>query len=157
MTPAVVALRRAGVEFTLHEYDHDPYAVSFGWEAAEILNLNPARVFKTLLVSLEGGKTDYAVGLLPVIEQLRLKYLAKKLAAKRAAMANPTDARKVTGYVLGGISPFGQKKNWPTVLDESALCHPTIFVSGGRRGLEIEVAPCELLSVCRADSAGIAG
>ncbi len=155
MTPAIAALRRAGAEFALHEYEHDPTSSSFGREAAQRLNLDPARVFKTLLLSLEGGKARYAVALLPVARQLGLKALATQVAAKRVLMAEPAAARRITGYVLGGISPLGQKQNWPTVLDESALCQASIFVSGGRRGLEIELSPQDLLRLCRATVAAI--
>jgi Cys-tRNA(Pro)/Cys-tRNA(Cys) deacylase len=150
-TPATVALTKAGVDFRVHEYDH---AVSHGWgaEAAEALGLDAARVFKTLLVEADGP----VVAIVPVSAQLDLKALAATCEAKRAALMEAAAAQRRTGYVLGGISPFGQKQRAPTVLDASAPDHPTISVSGGRRGLELEVAPADLVRVLDARTAAIA-
>ncbi len=143
-TPATVALTRARVDFTAHSYDHDPRAAAYGLEAAEQLGLDPDRVFKTLLASVDG---TLAVGIVPVAMQLDLKALAAVLGGKRAEMADPAVAERKTGYVVGGISPVGQKTPLPTVLDESAILHETIYVSGGRRGLDLELAPDDLIAV----------
>src|SRR6476660_7288061 len=137
-TPATVALARAGIDFTLHEYAHDPRAESFGLEAAQALGLDPVRVFKTLMTAVDGR---LAVAVVPVSGQLDLKALARALGGSRATMAERGAAERATGYVAGGISPIGQKRRHPTVLDASALDHPTIFVSGGRRGLDLELSP----------------
>ena len=138
-TPAIVAAERAGIAFTVHEYAHDPKAASYGLEAAEKLGVDSARVFKTLVADVDGALT---VAIVPVLAQLDLKALGK-----RVTMADPKLAEKTTGYVAGGISPFGQRKQLPTVIDESALAFETIHVSAGRRGLEIELAPADLLRV----------
>jgi len=152
-TPATVALTRAGVAFEARSYEHDPAAPSYGLEAAEALGVPPARVFKTLLVQGEGG---LAVGIVPVDRQLDLKAVAAALGAKKVAMADPAAAERSTGYVVGGISPIGQKRALPTVLDDSALAHTTVLVSGGRRGLDLELAPTDLVAVTRATTASIA-
>ncbi|GAB3819022.1 Cys-tRNA(Pro) deacylase [Tessaracoccus terricola] len=152
-TPATVALQRAGIRFEVRTYEHDPAAASYGLEAAEALGVEPARVFKTLLVEADGG---LAVGIVPVDAQLDLKAIAAALGAKRAVMADPAAAERSTGYVVGGISPIGQKKALPTVLDASADAHPTVLVSGGKRGLDIELAPGDLLAATRGSSAAIA-
>jgi len=151
-TPATVALTRAGISFTLHEYAHDPRAESFGLEAAQALGLDPARVFKTLMATVD---TRLAVAVVPVSGQLDLKALARALGASRAAMAERAAAERTTGYVAGGISPIGQKRRHPTVLDASALDHPTIFVSGGRRGLDLELSPNDLVQVTEAVTAPV--
>jgi len=143
-TPATVALTRAGIGFTLHEYEHDPRASSYGLEAAEALGLDPARVFKTLMAGVDGR---LAVGIVPVSGQLDLKALARALGASRAVLADVAAAERATGYVAGGISPIGQKRAHPTVLDESAQDHPTVFVSAGRRGLDLEITPADLVQV----------
>lgn len=143
-TPATVALTRAGIAFRALSYEHDPRAAAYGLEAAEKLGLDPDRVFKTLLASVDGA---LAVGIVPVAMQLDLKALAQALGGKRAEMADPALAERKTGYVVGGISPIGQKVLLPTVLDESAILAETIFVSGGRRGLDLELAPDDLLAV----------
>jgi Cys-tRNA(Pro)/Cys-tRNA(Cys) deacylase len=142
-TPATRAARAAGVAFTVHEYDHDPRADSYALEAATALGLDPARVFKTLVVDAVG---DLAVCVVPAGDQLDLK-----AAGKRAAMADTRRAEKVTGYVAGGISPLGQRRALPTLVDESALEHDTVFVSAGRRGLEIELAPADLVALTQAE------
>ncbi len=153
MTPAVAAAKRAGIEYRLHEYEHDPAHSSYGEEAAEALSVQPSRVFKTLLVELAGG--GLAVGLVPVTGQLDLKAIAKALGAKKATMADVAAAERATGYVAGGISPLGQKQRLPFAIDESALTFETIFVSAGRRGLEIELAPTDLLRLTGAVAAPI--
>jgi Cys-tRNA(Pro)/Cys-tRNA(Cys) deacylase len=147
-TPAVAAAARAGVAHTLHEYRHDPRAPSFGLEAAEKLGVDPARVFKTLVISVDGTLT---VAIVPVEAQVDLRALGK-----RAAMAEPKAAERATGYVTGGISPLGQRRALPTLLDEAALAFDTIFVSAGRRGLEIELAPHDLLALTRGEARAIA-
>lgn len=144
MTPAVEILRQSGISFTLHEYSHDPSVRSYGEEAAEALGMDPDRVFKTLLVELVGSKKGLAVGVIPVSSKLDLKGIAAVVGAKKAAMAESAAAEKATGYVVGGISPLGQRKRLPTVVDESAAGFDTICISGGRRGLEIELAPDDL-------------
>lgn len=141
-TPATVALARAGVDFTVHPYDHDPRAESYGLEAAAALGVEPARVFKTLVASLD---SRLVVGIVPVSGQLDLKALARALGGAKAVMATVADAERATGYVTGGISPLGQRKALPSVLDESALAFATIYVSAGRRGVDVELAPQELV------------
>ncbi|WP_059009133.1 Cys-tRNA(Pro) deacylase [Streptomyces specialis] len=152
-TPATVAATRAGVAFTLHAYAHDPAAPSWGEEAARALGADPGRVFKTLVAEVDGAWT---VAVVPVAASLGLKALAAAVGGKRAAMADPAAAERATGYVLGGISPLGQRKRLPTVVDASATGHPTVFVSGGRRGLEIELAPAALIGLTGALVAPIA-
>lgn len=153
-TPATVALDAAGIGYTLRIYRHDPSAQSYGLEAAEALGVEPGRVFKTLLVDLDGGA--HAVGIVPVDRSLDLKAIATALGAKRATMADPRAAERVTGYVVGGISPIGQRRALPTVLDDSAAGFETVLVSGGKRGLDIELAPQDLLAVTAARLAEIA-
>ncbi|MFG3493625.1 Cys-tRNA(Pro) deacylase [Streptomyces sp. NPDC047928] len=140
-TPATVALTTAGTPFTVHEYAHDPASPSYGEEAAEALGVSPERVFKTLVADVDGTLT---VAVVPVAGQLDLKALAAAVGGKRATMADPAAAERTTGYVRGGISPLGQRKKLPTVLDASASGHDTICVSAGRRGLEVELAPAHL-------------
>lgn len=151
-TPATVALTRAGVDFTLHEYAHDPRAASYGLEAAEALGLDARRVLKTLVASIDGR---LAVAVVPVAGQLDLKALARALGASRAVMAEQAAAERATGYVAGGISPIGQRRRHPTVLDGTALDHPTVFVSAGRRGLDLEIAPADLVAATGATVAPI--
>ncbi|MFI5527977.1 Cys-tRNA(Pro) deacylase [Kitasatospora sp. NPDC051853] len=151
-TPATVALEAAGVEFTVHAYQHDPAAASYGGEAAELLGIEAGRVFKTLVAEVDGKLT---VGVVPVSGQLDLKALAGAVGGKRAAMADPAAAERSSGYVLGGISPLGQRKALPTVVDASALEHATVYVSAGRRGLEVELAPADLVALTRAGVARI--
>ncbi|MGP4845755.1 Cys-tRNA(Pro) deacylase [Marinobacter sp. 1Y8] len=138
MTPAVNQAKKAGVAYQIHEYPHDAQQNSYGEEAAEKLGIEAARVFKTLVVQLDTG--GLAVGIVPVSGMLNLKQLAKAAGAKKAAMADSKDVERTTGYVLGGVSPLGQKKRLPTFIDVSAEHFDTVFVSAGRRGLEIEVA-----------------
>jgi Cys-tRNA(Pro)/Cys-tRNA(Cys) deacylase len=137
-TPAIAAAERAGVPFRTYEYGHDPKAESFGLEAAEKLGVDEARVFKTLVVEVDGA---LGVAIVPVAAQLDLK----ALGGKRATLAGRAAAERATGYVLGGISPLGQRKRLPATLDSSALEHGTIYVSAGKRGLEIELAPADLV------------
>lgn len=151
-TPATVALSTAGVDFTLHPYEHDPRAESYGLEAAEVLGLDPERVFKTLMATLDGR---LVVAVVPVSGQLDLKALAKALGGSKAAMADKSAAERATGYVVGGISPVGQKRPHPTVVDDSALEHPTVYVSAGRRGLDLEIAPADLVAVTGATTAPV--
>jgi Cys-tRNA(Pro)/Cys-tRNA(Cys) deacylase len=143
-TPATVALSAAGIAYTAHAYPHDPRSTSYGLEAAEALGLNPDRVHKTLMASVDGTTT---VAIVPVSGQLDLKALARALGGSKAVMADPADAQRLTGYVVGGISPVGQRRAHPTVLDERALAWPTIFVSGGKRGLDLELAPADLVAI----------
>ncbi len=151
-TPATLALTDAGVAFTLHAYEHDPRAASFGVEAAEALGLDPAQVLKTLVATVD---TRLVVAVVPVSGQLDLKALARALDASRAAMADPAAAQRTTGYVVGGISPIGQRRLLPTVVDDSALAHPTVYVSAGRRGLDLGIAPADLVQVTGAITAAI--
>ncbi|GAA3493134.1 Cys-tRNA(Pro) deacylase [Streptomyces prasinosporus] len=146
-TPATVALTAAGVPFTVHSYDHDPSHPSYGEEAAEAMGVPPDRVFKTLVADVDGALT---VAVVPVAGQLDLKALAAAVGGKRAAMADPALAERTTGYVRGGISPLGQRRRLPTVLDESAALHDTICVSAGRRGLEVELSPDDLAGLTSA-------
>jgi Cys-tRNA(Pro)/Cys-tRNA(Cys) deacylase len=152
-TPATVALTRAGISYAVRAYEHDPAAESFGLEAAAALGVAPARVFKTLLVDTGAGM---AVGIVPVDRLLDLKAMASALGAKRVVMADPVAAERSSGFVVGGISPVGQKRALPTVLDSSAAEHDTVLVSGGRRGLDLELAPSDLVDVTGAVVAPIA-
>lgn len=145
MTPAIQIVRKAGIAHRVHEYAHDADAASYGDEAADVLGIPRDRVFKTLLVMLDADNRRLAVGVVPVAGKLSLKAMAAACGAKRAAMAGREDAERATGYVVGGISPLGQKRRLPLVLDEAALRFSTIYVSAGRRGLEIELAPGDLL------------
>ncbi|MDX3381286.1 Cys-tRNA(Pro) deacylase [Streptomyces niveiscabiei] len=146
-TPATVALTAAGVAYTVHSYDHDPAHPSYGEEAAEAMGVSPERVFKTLVADVDGALT---VAVVPVAGTLDLKALATAVGGKKAAMADPALAERTTGYVRGGISPLGQRKRLPTVLDASADAHPTICVSAGRRGLEVELSPGDLATLTQA-------
>jgi Cys-tRNA(Pro)/Cys-tRNA(Cys) deacylase len=151
-TPATVALTRAGIAFTVRAYDHDPAAASFGLEAAELLGVPPERVLKTLLAAVDGA---LVVAVVPVSGQLDLKALAAAVGGKRAVMADPAAAERSTGYVVGGISPIGQRKPLPTVLDATTLVHPTVLVSGGRRGFDLELDPADLIRVTGATVAPV--
>ncbi|MFF4772372.1 Cys-tRNA(Pro) deacylase [Microtetraspora fusca] len=151
-TPATVALAKAAVEFTLHPYEHDAGAQAYGEEAADALGLPNERIFKTLVAETEVG---LAVAVVPVAGKLDLKAFAAALKGKRAAMADAAKVERVTGYVVGGISPLGQRKRLPTVVDESALGFETIFFSAGRRGLQIETAPANLIALTGAVTAPI--
>lgn len=152
-TPATVALTAAGIPFTEHAYLHDPAVTDFGREAADTLGVEPDRVFKTLLADVDGR---LVVGIVPVTGKLDLKALAAAAGGKRAVMADAALAERRTGYVVGGISPIGQKTTHPTVLDETAELWDTVFVSGGRRGLDLELAPADLVRATSAILADIA-
>ena len=154
MTPAIRAAERAGITFEVRSYVHEPGAPSYGREAAEALGLDPAHVFKTLVVKDDGGRL--AVALVPVDATLDLKAAADALGAKRVAMAEAAAAERATGYVVGGISPLGPRKALPTIIDASASALPVVYVSAGRRGLEIALAPDDLARLCRASFAAIA-
>ncbi len=155
MTPAIRAAKAAGVTIKVHEYRHQPGNAQYGMEAAEALGLDPARVFKTLLVSLNGDQRRLAVAVVPVSGQLDLKAMASACGAKKVEMAEPSAAERATGYVVGGISPLGQKRRLPIVLDATLNRFDTVFVSGGRRGLDIEIAPADLVRLCQATTAPI--
>jgi Cys-tRNA(Pro)/Cys-tRNA(Cys) deacylase len=154
MTPAINQLEEAGVAYTVHEYERGESLRDFGLDAADKLGLDPEQVFKTLLVTVEGG---HAVAIVPVSGKLSLKSVGRALGAKHVEMCDPDVAERVTGYVRGGISPFGQKKRLATVVDEIATLFERIYVSGGKRGLDIGVAPSDLIRVLDAKVADIAG
>lgn len=141
MTPAILAAKKAKISFTVHQYEHDASAPSYGLEAAEKLGAAPERIFKTLIVDTG---MELAVAIVPVAAMLNLKHMAQAAGAKKVAMADTHQAERATGYVLGGISPLGQKKRLKTFIDASAKDYPSIFVSAGRRGLEIELSPADL-------------
>ncbi|WP_053352974.1 Cys-tRNA(Pro) deacylase [Leucobacter musarum] len=151
-TPATVALTHAGIAFSAHAYTHDPLITDFGLEAARELGIAPERVFKTLLAEVDGS---LAVAVVPVAGMLDLKALAGALGGKRAVMADPAVAERKTGYVVGGISPLGQRTALPTVIDRTADAFDTVLVSGGRRGLDIELAPDDLARATAAIRAAI--
>lgn len=152
-TPAIIALAKAGINFEVLEYEHDPRVRSFGDETIAVLGLDPDHVFKTLVALIDGSP---AVGIVPVSGQLDLKALAAALGGRRAEMAPPALAERLTGYVVGGISPIGQKRTLPCVLDEQAILLPRIYVSGGRRGLNLCLTPDDLITVVHASIAPIA-
>jgi Cys-tRNA(Pro)/Cys-tRNA(Cys) deacylase len=148
MTPAINELIAAGVPFSSHEYERGDSLHDFGVEAADKLGLDRDQVFKTLLVTYEhGGKPQQAVGIVPVSGKLNLKAMATALGAKKAEMCNPVLAERLTGYVVGGISPLGQRKRLPTVIDEIAMLFDVIYVSGGKRGLDLGIAPQDLVNL----------
>jgi Cys-tRNA(Pro)/Cys-tRNA(Cys) deacylase len=154
MTPAIKMVEAAAVPFTLHRYDHDPNADSFGLEAARKLDLPPERVFKTLVAQVDGGPLVLVV--IPVSARLDLKKLAAVLGGKKADMADPAAAERATGYVLGGISPLGGRKRLVTILDESIMSHSSVFFSAGQRGLQMELAPHDLAMLTNARTAAVA-
>ncbi len=154
MTPAIAAADKAGIEYRTHSYPHDPDADSYGLEAAEKLQLDPAQVFKTLIVKLDGKQLVTAI--LPVSCRLNLKRLAKAAGGKKADMAPPAEVMRSSGYVLGGVSPLGQKRALPTVIHQSASDCPRVYVSAGRRGLEIALIPDDLLRLTQGVWADIA-
>ncbi|WP_201508425.1 Cys-tRNA(Pro) deacylase [Psychrobacter alimentarius] len=148
MTPAVDLAKKRGLNYQLHEYTHDSQAASFGLEAAEKLGVDVTQVFKTLVVSTDAN--TLAVAILPVDKTLNFKKMAKAVGCKKIQMADPKQVERTTGYVLGGVSPLGQKKRLTTIIDDSAQSYATIYVSGGRRGLEIELPPEQLLATLTA-------
>ena len=152
-TPATALLTRAGVPFTLHPYEHDPRSDGYGEEAASVLGVEPQRLFKTLIAAVDG---TLACGVVPVAGRLDLKALAAAVGGKRAELADPQAAQRATGYVLGGISPLGQKSRLATVIDTSALDHVTVFVSAGKRGLQVELSPTDLVRLSGGTTAAIA-
>lgn len=153
MTPAINAIKKKKIPFTIHQYDHDPANEAYGKEAAEKLGIAEEKIFKTLVVSLDDRRLMVAV--IPVASMLSMKLIAKAAGAKKAAMAEKTTVERSTGYVVGGVSPLGQKKRLLTVIDSSAGDFPTIFVSGGRRGLQIELAASDLAGATNASFADI--
>ena len=157
-SPATVALARAGVAFTLHPYQHRPEATSYGDEAAAALGVDPRRIFKTLVAEVSGGtrSAELVVAVVPVAEQLDLKALAAATGGKRAALADPVVAARSSGYVVGGISPLGQRTPLRTVLHSSARSFDTVFVSAGKRGLQVELSPDDLITLTSAVVAPIA-
>ena len=154
MTPAIDLLNQHKMWFAVHEYDHDPDSQSYGMEAAQKLGFDPLRVFKTLVVSDDRGRLF--VGMVPVAKQLNLKKLAAALKVKKVVMAEKKLVERVSGYVVGGVSPLGQKKKLPTILDAGAREFDTIYVSGGKRGLDIELSVDDLVTLLAADTAAIA-
>ncbi|MET0863180.1 MAG: Cys-tRNA(Pro) deacylase [Nakamurella sp.] len=152
-TPAIAALIRSQVQHTLHPYHHDPNTTAFGDEVVQALGVDPDRVFKTLVAAVDG---NLVVGIVPVSGQLDLKALATAAGGKKAQLAKVADAERSSGYVAGGISPLGQRKSLPTVIDETAELFPTIMVSAGKRGLQVELAPADLITLCGATVADIA-
>lgn len=146
-TPAVIAAERAGIVFAVHEYQHDPRAASFGLEAAAALGVEAGRVFKTLVTVIDGA--THAVAVIPVDARLNLKAIAAAAGCKKAELAPPIDAERITGYVVGGISPLEQRRMLPTFVDASAELHETIFVSAGRRGMDLELAPADLVRLAK--------
>jgi Cys-tRNA(Pro)/Cys-tRNA(Cys) deacylase len=152
-TPATVLLTRLGLPFTLHPYEHDPRSQAYGEEAAAALGVDPARIFKTLIAAVEGRP---ACAVVPVAARLDLKAFAAALGGKRAELAEPAAAARLTGYVVGGISPLGQKSRLRVVVDSSAERFPTVYVSAGRRGLQVELAPGDLVAAAGATLGAVA-
>lgn len=152
-TPALLCAAKAGIAFTVHAYEHDPRSESFGKEAAAALGLSAEQVFKTLVVEVDGR---LVVAVVPVAGSLDLKALAIAAGGRRAAMAKVQEAERATGYIVGGISPIGQKRQLPVYVDSSALAFPTVHVSAGKRGLEIELSPTDLLALTAGVAAPIA-
>ena len=151
-TPATVALANAGIPFTVHTYRHDPASSNYGIDAAQALGLEPSRVYKTLLISVDG---TLVVAIVPVVGRLDLKAVATAVKGKKATMADQADAERASGYLLGAISPIGQKRPHTTILDESAIAFGAVYVSGGRRGMELEIAPADLIRMTGATTASI--
>ena len=157
MTPAITLAEKRGIAHKVHSYTHDPGCASYGEEAAAALNIDPAQVYKTLMVALNGDNKQLGVAIVPVAGQLNLKAAAKAFKVKKITMADPQAAQRSSGYLLGGISPLGQKKSLPTLLDQTAEHWPAVFVSAGKRGLEIELAASDLLQLTRGQFADLTG
>jgi Cys-tRNA(Pro)/Cys-tRNA(Cys) deacylase len=155
MTPAIKTVKKAKIKYVLHEYAHDPKTNAYGLEAAKSLGVNPDQVFKTLVVSISEQNDRLAVGIVPVSKQLDLKALAASAHCKKAVMAKAKMVEKTTGYVIGGISPIGQRKRLQTFIDISAQKFSTVYVSAGKRGLQIELAPSDLTKLSTARYAHI--
>ena len=153
MTPGISVAKKAKITHKVHQYAHDPSSESFGEEAAEKLGVPAARVFKTLVISLDNKQL--AVGIIPVSSKLSMKHIAKAAGVKRATLAAQSDVERSTGYVLGGVSPLGQKQMLKTIIDASAKKYPSVYVSAGRRGLEIELSPDDLARLINASFAQI--
>lgn len=153
MTPGIKLIKSSGVFYQIHEYQHDSSSSSYGLEAVEKMQVVAERVFKTLVVKTE--KNEFIVAVLPVLPQLSMKRVAKSVGAKKAEMAEKNIVERMTGYVLGGVCPLGQKRKLMTIIDKSAANHQTIFISAGRRGMEIELKPQDLLSLTQAQLADI--
>jgi len=153
MTPAITYLKRKRIRHTIYRYDHDPSSASYGLEAAECLQQDPERVFKTLVLESESG--ELLMAMLPVSRQLALKKLAQAAGVKKVKMADPENVTASTGYIMGGVSPFGQKRLLRAFIDDTSITKQSIFVSAGRRGLEIELAPDVFLSELRAKTASL--
>jgi Cys-tRNA(Pro)/Cys-tRNA(Cys) deacylase len=153
MTPACVELDKAGVSYVLHPYEHDPAAESYGMEAAEVLGVDPEQVFKTLMAQLDTG--ELVVAVVPVTGRLNLKALARAAGTKKAKMAAVSDAERSSGYVAGGISPFGQRSRKRTFVDETALSCDLVYVSAGRRGLDLSMRPTDLVALVHAEPADL--
>ncbi|MDQ2837562.1 MAG: Cys-tRNA(Pro) deacylase [Actinomycetota bacterium] len=152
-TPATTALDRAGISYLLHSYQHDSRAESYGDEAATALGIDPRQIFKTLIASVDGALTCAVV---PVAARLDLKALAAAVGGRKAELAEPARAQRATGYVLGGISPLGHRSPIPVVLDESVADFESVFVSAGKRGLQLELSPLDLIDAARASTAALA-
>lgn len=150
MTPAIQTAKRAKIYYCVHEYIHTLHSESYGMEAAEALGVDPRLIFKTLLLSLHGRRDKFGIGIVSVVKQLDLKAFAAAFRSKKATMAEAKEAERISGYVVGGISPLGQKKALQTIVDLSALEYETIYISAGRRGLEIQLDPRDLLRLCNA-------
>ncbi|PKQ32710.1 MAG: Cys-tRNA(Pro) deacylase [Actinobacteria bacterium HGW-Actinobacteria-2] len=155
-TPATAVLDAAGVSYRLHSYDHDPANTNYGAEASAALGIDPDQMFKTLVIDIGATRSELAVAVVPVSGQLGLKQFAAELGAKRAALAEAGLVTRTTGYILGGVSPLGQKVALPTLIDETAELWDTIFVSAGRRGMDIELAPADLARLTGARFADLA-
>jgi Cys-tRNA(Pro)/Cys-tRNA(Cys) deacylase len=151
-TRATAALTQAGVAFTVHTYDYDPSAPRIGLQAAEALGVAPGSVLKTLMAEVDGKP---ACVVLPSDREVSMKALARAFDGKSAQMLKPADAERLTGYVVGGVSPFGQKRRLPTLFDEAALAHPMVFINGGRRGLQVRLDPHDAIAVAQARTAAI--
>jgi Cys-tRNA(Pro)/Cys-tRNA(Cys) deacylase len=155
-TPATAALAAAGLHHVLHPYEHDPSSTDYGKEAAAALGVDTLQIFKTLVVDIGSGRPELAVGVVPVAGMLDLKAIAKELGAKKAVLADPKAASLSSGYIVGGISPIAQKNPLPTLIDETAQLFDTIFVSAGKRGLQVELAPGDLAAITGGRFADIA-